>query len=160
MKAVAHGRHAVALNELRSKYRPNLWDRPDDELDPETGRPRFLQVWFPGVHSDAGGGYEEVGLSDVALEWMLGEAEAHGLLLDGARARKLRPDPCGEMHNPLLPFWWILGWRQRSVPPAAYVHASVAARRERDREFDHLCRRLLPDDVRTVGDAASCSPGC
>jgi hypothetical protein len=33
------------------------------------------QVWFPGVHSNIGGGYENTGLSDVALHWMLSRIE-------------------------------------------------------------------------------------
>jgi hypothetical protein len=53
-----------------------------------------LQVWFPGVHCDVGRGYpeEESGLSKLALQWMLGEAEQHGLRVDatcnGSEARK------------------------------------------------------------------------
>jgi hypothetical protein len=38
------------------------------------------QVWFAGVHSNVGGGYPRTGLSDVALQWMLTKAEAHGLI--------------------------------------------------------------------------------
>jgi len=29
------------------------------------------QVWFPGAHSNVGGGYAETGLSDAALIWMI-----------------------------------------------------------------------------------------
>jgi hypothetical protein len=39
------------------------------------------QVWFAGVHSNVGGGYPRTGLSDVALQWMLIKAQAHGLVL-------------------------------------------------------------------------------
>ena len=39
------------------------------------------QVWFAGVHSNVGGGYPRTGLSDVALQWMLTKAQAHGLVL-------------------------------------------------------------------------------
>ena len=34
---------------------------------------RILEVWFPGVHSDIGGGYWLDGLSDLTLEFMIGE---------------------------------------------------------------------------------------
>ena len=34
-------------------------------------RERISQVWFPGVHSDIGGGYPQNGLSYVTLDWML-----------------------------------------------------------------------------------------
>ncbi len=39
-------------------------------------------MWFPGVHSDVGGGYAKCGLSDTALLWMVGEARAKGLVFD------------------------------------------------------------------------------
>jgi uncharacterized protein (DUF2235 family) len=37
------------------------------------------QVWFPGAHSDVGGGLEQPGLSDIAFEWMAAEAANVGL---------------------------------------------------------------------------------
>lgn len=158
MKSVAHGRHAIALNEKRSKYRPNLWQPESaEETSPETNLPRFLEVWFPGVHSDVGGGYEETGLSDVALEWMLQESLAHGLLVEpNGDARPLEPDHNGRMHNPLWPFWWVLGWWSRWVPEDALVHASVAERRTADHKFEKKCRRLIPAGVKaneTLTDA-------
>ncbi len=150
LSSAAHGRHAVSLNEKRSKYRPNLW-KPEhgDEISPLTQRPRFLEVWFPGVHSDVGGGYTETGLSDITLEWMLQESRAHGLLVDqSSDERPLQPDPTGVMHNPLWPVWWVLGWKSRQVPSGALVHASILARRAADPEFDKLCSRLIPGDVK------------
>jgi hypothetical protein len=30
----------------------------------------FKQVWFPGAHSDCGGGYEDTSISDLTLAWM------------------------------------------------------------------------------------------
>ena len=42
------------------------------------------QRWFPGVHSDVGGGYpeNESGLSKIALVWLLDECEKAGLKLN------------------------------------------------------------------------------
>ncbi len=161
MKAVAHGRHAVSLDERRTKYRPNLWEpEHGDEVSPGTGLPRFQQVWFPGVHSDVGGGYESTGLSDVALDWMLREAEAHGVhLAKGIRARPLRPDPLGALHDPLRPIWWILGWRDRLVPPDALVHDSVGVRRRALPDYDRRCARLLSQSVRYVATRGPARPG-
>jgi uncharacterized protein (DUF2235 family) len=87
---IAVGRHAVALDERRAFFRQNLW-RPTP-----TGGPRDLvQVWFPGVHCDVGGGYPlaESGLSNIALEWMVREARAHGLLIDPDRELQLLGPP-------------------------------------------------------------------
>lgn len=153
MDVATHGRHAVSLNEKRSRYRPNLWKpKHAGDIDPATGLPRFVQAWFPGAHSDVGGGYEEFGLSDVALEWMLGEAYAHGLLLDEfSGARPLEPDPGGRMHNSLLPFWWLLGWKKRCVPlEGSVAHASVKTRCEKDPGFAAFCGKVLPEGIAYV----------
>ena len=39
---------------------------------------RISQVWFAGAHSNVGGGYPKQGMSLVALDWMLAEAEHAG----------------------------------------------------------------------------------
>lgn len=57
--------HIVALDEDRVPFTPTLINR--DAANPD----RILEVWFPGVHSDVGGGYWYDGLSDVALEFMI-----------------------------------------------------------------------------------------
>lgn len=67
---VAHGRHAMALHELRAKFEPLLWDAP------ATSTQRLKQVWFAGAHADVGGGYKETTLSDITLRWLAAEALA------------------------------------------------------------------------------------
>lgn len=63
--------HALSIDDERRTFHPVLWDERD-EVDPD----RIEQVWFPGVHSDVGGGYPEYSLALVALEWMLTKVEA------------------------------------------------------------------------------------
>ena len=50
--SVGNVRHAVSNDERRSFFRQNLWERASDQDEKE--------VWFPGVHSDVGGGYRKV----------------------------------------------------------------------------------------------------
>ncbi|HEX4235640.1 MAG TPA: DUF2235 domain-containing protein [Caldimonas sp.] len=64
---VQHGRHALAIHELRAKFEPLLWDASSSGQD-------LSQLWFAGAHADVGGGYPETGLSDIALDWMADEA--------------------------------------------------------------------------------------
>ncbi|MPZ24712.1 MAG: hypothetical protein GEU28_14565 [Dehalococcoidia bacterium] len=71
---VARGCHALALDDERGAFGPVLWD----ERDPST-RARVEQVWFAGAHSNVGGGYPQQGMSLVALDWMMTQAEAAGL---------------------------------------------------------------------------------
>jgi uncharacterized protein (DUF2235 family) len=111
---IAIGRHAVAIDERRAFFRTNLWRRA---ADPRAAGPRDLkQVWFPGVHGDVGGGYPEPdsGLSKIALQWMIDEADRAGLIFDanavdlilGRRGQGyVPPDPDAYMHDSLTRWW-------------------------------------------------------
>ncbi len=57
--------HVVSLDENRVPFAPTLINRDEEEPG------RILEIWFPGVHSDVGGGYWLDGLSDLALEFMV-----------------------------------------------------------------------------------------
>jgi uncharacterized protein (DUF2235 family) len=109
------GRHAVAIDERRAFFRENLW-RPKTR---GAGGPKdTLQVWFPGSHGDVGGGYPErdSGLAKVALEWMLREAQAEGLIslpdreariMGRAGGNYVEPDPTAPIHDELRHLaWW------------------------------------------------------
>ncbi len=109
---IVTGRHAVSIDERRAFYRQNLWS-------PAKGQD-IQQVWFPGVHSDIGGGYaeENSGLAKITLEWMIREARNAGLRVlsdrvesvlgrgrDGAAAK---PNPAAMLHNSLTLWWRVL----------------------------------------------------
>ncbi len=74
-------RQALAIDDRRITFEPCLWDVPVAMAS------RVKQVWFPGGHSDVGGGARARALSDTALLWMLGEAVARGLVVDEERLR-------------------------------------------------------------------------
>lgn len=69
--------HAVAIDERRLIFQPTLMT-PSEKHTAES----FEQKWFPGVHSNVGGGYTNTGLSDTGLKWMAEKAQKHGLNLD------------------------------------------------------------------------------
>lgn len=73
---IEHAYHALAIDERRKAFAANLWTIPPGW----TGT--LEQVWFPGVHSNVGGGYAPDGLANAALQWMVGKAEALGLAFD------------------------------------------------------------------------------
>ena len=58
--------HAISIDDERHTFHPVLWDEDSDRIE---------QVWFPGVHSDVGGGYPHIGLSLVSLDWMISKVE-------------------------------------------------------------------------------------
>ena len=66
---IARAVHIVSLDEDRVPFTPTLINKDDQNPN------RILEVWFPGVHSDIGGGYWLDGLSDIALEFMIGECK-------------------------------------------------------------------------------------
>jgi hypothetical protein len=70
---VQRARHALAVDDERGTFHPLLWNE-QRETSPATP-PRIEQVWFSGAHSNVGGGYPKQGMSLVALEWMMAEAE-------------------------------------------------------------------------------------
>jgi uncharacterized protein (DUF2235 family) len=167
-------RQAISIDEHRAFFPHNLW-HPTESKASETpilvGPQDVKQVWFPGVHCDVGGGYPEAesGLSKIALEWMLGEAHAHHLVLNKARTDLVLgkkggyyvpPDPTGQIHTSLTVVWWpaefvfkkFYDWRtgkfgfrknnflRRTIPPGSCIHES-AYKRGADYE------RCLPADA-------------
>ncbi len=69
------GLHAMSVDENREIFAPVLWEdaRPDGEEPAQV----IEQCWFPGVHSDVGGGYDDDDqLAQVSLAWMLGRVRA------------------------------------------------------------------------------------
>lgn len=60
---------ALALDERRGPFTPALWEKRDND------RTKLTQVWFPGVHTNVGGGYEDQEISDITLAWMMSRLE-------------------------------------------------------------------------------------
>ena len=111
---VAVVRHAVSLDERRAGFRSNVVKADLTPTSLPSKKPRVMNVWFPGVHSDIGGGYkfQESGLAMLAFEWMVREAKEAGLRVDETRLQQLLnecpPDPGGMMHRSLKRFWWLV----------------------------------------------------
>jgi len=126
-------RHALALDERRRMFRVAKWAQPQNYV-PNRFRPEekvdqdIEQRWFPGVHSDIGGGYreDESGLSKIPLIWMVEEAKKAGLRITDGNIRKFaygvrdsneehgysQPDPAAKMHQSLT-----LGWKPLEILP-------------------------------------------
>jgi uncharacterized protein (DUF2235 family) len=175
------GRHAVSIDERRAFFRSHLWQTPESPTAPPG--PRDLkQVWFPGVHGDVGGGYpeEESGLSKFALEWMIDEASAAGLIVDpkkkeevlgrSADSKYSQPRPDAPIHKSLKRAWNLAefipkrhwNWdtrrwehrmnlyRRRTIPPRSLIH-EVAYQR------GAAYQKFLPPDAFRISSAPNCS---
>jgi uncharacterized protein (DUF2235 family) len=167
---IAHGRHAVALDERRAFFWTNLWWPKGQSA--ASGPKDLKQIWFPGVHADVGGGYpeSESGLAKISLKWMLDEAETLGLLCDADRKAKMlgerggpyvRPNPLADMHESLTLKWWPAEFvlkknydrerqltsrrmnlgRYREIPSGSHIHRSAYLR------GDAYSKRLPSDAI-------------
>ncbi|WP_338920183.1 DUF2235 domain-containing protein [Pseudomonas silesiensis] len=108
-KSVQTARHAVAMDELRATFQPTLWTDFASKQD-------VIQLWFPGVHSDVGGGYRESGLSDGALNWMIIEARREGLDFVDTMTDQIKPSHHDTMHDSCSGVFSILPTQPRSIP--------------------------------------------
>ncbi|WP_428331622.1 DUF2235 domain-containing protein [Mucilaginibacter sp.] len=107
---VRYAYHAMAIHEHRKLFNATLWQLSANgkaKLRPQT----LEQVWFPGAHSNVGGGYRDTALSDATLEWMIGKAEGAGLAFNKPLPADIKPDiPTGLIRNSLS-IWWRLTQR-------------------------------------------------
>ena len=161
-QCVQYAYHAMSIDEDRKAFllepfitqangKSLLGDVLEDpkyawEIDqkPEDLWPRkqiVRQVWFSGVHTDVGGGYETSGLSDIPLLWMVdratdGKVLEHPLRLAAFNSIKREQNAHDVMHSERNTFRKRLMFRpgQRTWDPETcgkpVIHASVLARRD------------------------------
>ncbi len=118
-KRFRHVRHALALDEQRVMFKPSVYvdeDRPRDAQHPL--QQSILQRWFPGVHCDIGGTYDDNAIiSQAAFTWLLQEASDCGLRLPAHAQQAIKTTPVSPpalkplIHSELYdtPYWAIAG---------------------------------------------------
>jgi uncharacterized protein (DUF2235 family) len=130
---VAHARQALAIDEHRYDFRPEIWTHchPGQEM---------AQRWFAGVHSNVGGGYTRDGLANVALHWIVEGAVAAGLTIQETFLDRYPPKACGSLYDSDTRLYQVLdavreagdGGRRSLLghPPDAWLdlHPSVIER--------------------------------
>ena len=142
-------RHACAIDERRSMFRPLEW-RPDQRFRPDPfAGPESAQdartLWFAGSHCDVGGGHPEPesGPAKHALAWMAREAQREGLVLreplfehlvngkplPGGKAFYAPPSATDPLHDSMRSFWPLF----EIVPKPARL-----------KRFPHESRSWLP----------------
>jgi hypothetical protein len=63
---IQHAFQALALDEHRLPFSPTIWETPAGRTDLD-----LRQCWFPGAHSNIGGGYPDAMMPDITLAWMI-----------------------------------------------------------------------------------------
>ena len=122
---VRHGRQALAIDEMRASFEPTLWTNTKDR--------DVQQLWFPGAHSDVGGGYREIGLSNGSLLWMVKEAKDKRLAINSDVEGQIKADCRDLLHDSLSDVFKLLPSKPRAVPAldiegSPHLHASVFER--------------------------------
>jgi len=126
--AIKNIRLASAVDEKRRMFRLHQWE-PDQVFKPNPFEDRqepqsFEQIWFPGVHSDVGGGYpeKESAIAKYPLEWIVTEARNLGLKInnplferlvkgkerEGSAREYVGANHLGKIHNSMTKIWRIL----------------------------------------------------
>ncbi len=132
-RSVEHIRHAVAIDEKRTMFQPQLWPLGEDYwakrfVKSSAKKQDVKEVWFSGVHGDIGGGYPEEAsaLAKLPLDWMIKETKPLGLqyktrtineIVLGKNEKKtyVKPDPLAPRNESMNAVWSVLEFLPRRI---------------------------------------------
>ncbi len=124
--SIQNAYHALAIDERRQPFKPDLWTRPRGWAG------NLEQAWFPGVHSNIGGGYTPDGLANEALHWMLGKARALDLEFDERFLGHFEPHYESTLHNSMSAKYRLFGAYDRPIGEhlgdGEFVHRAAVER--------------------------------
>lgn len=106
---IKHARHAMAIDEKRTSFTVTRWSNAVEHPD-------AVELWFPGVHSDVGGGYQDSDLSNGALQWMIEQSKVFGLEYRHDIEGLITANPVGVLHNSFKGAFSKLRSRPRNIP--------------------------------------------
>ncbi|MEA3390366.1 DUF2235 domain-containing protein [Sphingopyxis indica] len=158
--------HAVAIDEKRTMFRPQLW--PGDQeywgnpFNNAAAQPQDVsEVWFAGGHGDVGGGYPEAdsALCKVPLLWMIGRAKLCDLRIrqqsvnaivmgNKEGAKYVAPNALGSAHETMTFAWSILEFVPRRKPAGSSRPSLFGI------SLPLFERRRLPNGARLHGSVA------
>lgn len=133
---IVHAYHAVAIDERRAQFKPTLWTHEDGSYRDSDAQ--VEQVWFPGVHCDVGGSYQDCRLSDITLSWMMHKAKENGLFFCAADEEHYLTIPSENAYGDAHDEWKIVPWgipEHRQVPAIAAMSNTVQMRLDKDAEY-------------------------
>lgn len=107
---IVHARHALSIDDKRKLFLPILFNKTEVQFKEEAKHEAasLKEVWFCGVHTDVGGGYQESEVSNISLDWMLKEAENCGIKIYEYNYKsyfnRSKADVNGVIHNEQVGF--------------------------------------------------------
>ena len=120
---IQHIAHALSLDEKRSQFDPLIVGPPIDRASTQV-----LEVWFPGVHSDVGGGYlDSNDMAGTTLNWMQTIMNRYDLT---KRDFSFFADAHGVIHHPENVFFNSIGSKKqaRHIPAGSHIDFSLFKR--------------------------------
>ncbi len=179
-RRVKNAYQALALDDERKTFHPLIWECPGHTTaagssaasetaedvqgattpngaganETVTKGPTVDQVWFPGAHSNVGGGYPKDSLSLVSLDWMMAKAYNCGLRFHTGAGEEFQrgADPFGKIYDSRTGLQALYRYALRdpyrcrqSLPR---VHGSVDSRIRRG--TDYYAPKIIEPDNYTV----------
>lgn len=135
---IVNAYHALAVDERRALFNNASWVRSKTVQNDPNNRQKLEQRWFPGVHSNIGGGYIDQGLSNQALLWLINKAKEVGLVFDEEYVNQIKPNPMGELRNSRTGIHKIFKQIWRHIPEENDGHVvdeSVYERMKKDSNY-------------------------
>jgi uncharacterized protein (DUF2235 family) len=106
---------ALAVDEKRGPYVAAMWTQAANAT--ALAGQNVLQVWFPGVHSDIGGGYGDKGIGNITWDFMMRQAADRGLVIDPhQRTPPLTLEGLPAQHDSFDKTWRELSDKLKFVP--------------------------------------------
>ncbi|KAF2718853.1 hypothetical protein K431DRAFT_229884 [Polychaeton citri CBS 116435] len=144
---------ALALDERRYSFQPAVWEKLN-------GNTTILrQVWFPGAHSNIGGGYDDQQIATISFAWMVAQCQPFidfdiDYVLDqweaaedyyGRHEQRTRPWSFGKIFSGMTGFY-ALGGEKVRTPGRNYAVDPNTGRQTDDplrdtHEYIHPCVR-------------------
>jgi len=127
---VINAYQALAIDDERTAFWPYVWNEGNIEGVQDLSKCNVEQVWFAGMHSNVGGGYERAGMAAIPLYWMALRAQEHGLMFETGSLQDIYNSTHihGRMYNSRDGF----GFFYRYHP----------------REIENLCKKKLQAKIR------------
>lgn len=119
---IENGFQALALDERRFSFQPTLWEKMEGNTT------TLRQVWFPGAHSNIGGGYDDQQVATISLAWMVSQCSPfldfdEDYVLDQQEeveeyyrrdGQKIRPWSFGKIFDGMSGFYALGGMKVRT----------------------------------------------
>lgn len=138
---VDYAYQALAIDERRKPFKPSLWEK----ISPETRA--MEQRWFVGVHSNVGGGYDNDGLANLPLHYIVRSARKRGVAFDDVYLKHYWPYFGDELRDSMTIKYRLLGQHKRKIrlnTPANQVVDESVYKRIEGGDFDSYDPKNVP----------------